>query len=329
MMIKYSKEQIIRILNILKHDLNLKGQSYFKNIDSSNNNYILITCPFHSNHSENHPSCGIVLKKDKSYFHCFTCGKSGSILKFISLVLDIEEEEAKKWLKYNLSIEDRYEDNLLPEINLTKTNLSKNNNLDPKILEQYDYYHDYMWERKLSKEVVDKYRIGYDPIRNAITFPVWDEKGILKFVTARSVTSKRFWIPPNVEKPVYLLNFMLKEKPDVLYVCESQINALTLCSYGYPAVGLFGTGSEHQAKVLAKSGIRLFIFCLDPDIAGTKGVNRLYNLLPKDILLDVIDMPRNGKDINDYTKEEFESFPLLNVSDYLEKYKKELEDSKF
>ena len=65
-----------------------------------------------------------------------------------------------------------------------------------------------MWERKLSKEVVDRFRVGYDPQRRMLTFPVWDEKGHLVMITGRSVQTKMFHIDKEVDKPVYLLNFM-------------------------------------------------------------------------------------------------------------------------
>ena len=315
------------ILNRLKNDCH--KPYLFRDMKESRTD-IICTCPFHSGGHEEKASATFYKLHNKGknqygFLHCFACGKSTTLTQVVAHCFDEDNEFAENWL-YNNFGGDRYEDNLLPEINLTRTNLSKNKSLDPKILEQYDYYHPYMWERKLTKEIVDKYRVGYDPIRNAITFPVWDEKGVLKFVTARSVTSKRFWIPPDVEKPIYLLNFVLKEKPDTLYICESQINALTLCSYGYPAVGLFGTGSEHQTKILKKLGIRHLILCLDPDTAGTRGIAKLVKYMPRDILIDVVDMPRNGKDINDYTKEEFESFPIIDGFDYIKKYKEVIEN---
>ena len=310
------------ILNRLKNDCH--KPYLFRDMKESRTD-IICTCPFHSGGHEEKASPTFYKLHNKGknqygFLHCFACGKSTTLTQVVAHCFDESIEFAEDWL-YNNFGGDRYEDNLLPEINLTKINLSKNNNLDPKILEQYDYYHPYMWERKLTKEVVDKYMVGYDPVRNAITFPVWDEKGILKFVTARSVTTKRFWIPKEVEKPIYLLNFRIKEKANKLYICESQINALTLCSYNYPAVGLFGTGSKHQINVLSKCGITHFTLCLDPDISGLKGIAKLIYQLPKDILIDVVDMPRNGKDINDYTKEEFESFPIVDGFDYIKKYK--------
>lgn len=101
-----------------------------------------------------------------------------------------------------------------------------------------------MWKRHLTREVVDRFRIGYDKEKDAITFPVWDEKGNLVMITERSVTSKKFYIPSNTEKPVYLLNEVLKCGYNKVYVVESQINCLTLWSWGYPSIALFGTGSK-------------------------------------------------------------------------------------
>lgn len=315
------------ILNKLKNECH--KPYLFRDMKESKTD-IITTCAFHKQGKEEKASSTFYKlhgngKNQFGFFHCFACGKSIPLTQVVAHCFDEDIEFAENWL-YNNFGGDRYEYNLLPEIDLTKTNLSENKLLDPKILEQYNYYHDYMWERKLTKEIVDKFRIGYDPIRNAITFPVWDEKGVLKFVTARSVTSKRFWIPKDVEKPIYLLNFVLRENPDTLYICESQINTLTMQSWGYPAVGLFGTGSEHQIKTLKRLGIRHLILCLDPDVAGTKSIAKLVKYLPRDILIDVVDMPRNGKDINDYTKEEFESFPIIDGFEYIKKYKEVIEN---
>ena len=78
-----------------------------------------------------------------------------------------------------------------------------------------------MFERHLSKEVVDRFQIGYDKRIQAITFPVYDEKGKLVMVTKRSVLSKRFYIPSGVDKPVYLLNEAIKNNLTTVYVTES------------------------------------------------------------------------------------------------------------
>ena len=93
---------------------------------------------------------------------------------------------------------------------------------------------------------------------------------------------------------------------DKVFVCESQINTLTMRTWGYDSVGLFGTGSAHQYKVLKESGLRKFVLCFDGDEAGRKGASRFIKNMD-DIfpLIQVVQVP-NGKDINDLTKEQFD-----------------------
>ena len=178
--------------------------------------------------------------------------------------------------------------------------------LDESVLNDYMFYHPYMWKRGLSKEVVDRFGVGYDKRYNAITFPVWDENGRLVMITSRNVSNKYFHIEKNKDKPVYLLNFIKQLKIDRVYVCESQINALTLWSWGYPAVALFGTGSSYQYEILNKCGIRNYVLCFDGDQAGLKGKDRFVNNIRKDVLVSYIPIPM-GKDVNDLTKEQFEN----------------------
>ena len=168
-----------------------------------------------------------------------------------------------------------------------------------------------MAQRKLTPDVLRKFKVGYNTETNSITFPVWDEHGNLVMITERSVNTKHFYIPPDVIKPIYLLNFIKKENITSVYVTESQINALTLWSWGYPAIALLGTGSTYQYNILKKSGIRSYILCFDGDEAGDHGKIRFINAFNNDVLISSKQIPRN-KDVNDLTKEEFDSLPIIS-----------------
>lgn len=115
---------------------------------------------------------------------------------------------------------------------------------------------------------------------------------------------KDFFIPEGIDKPVYLLYNVLRKGLTEVYVCESQINALTLWTWGIPAIALFGTGTKEQYEILKKSGIRIYHLCFDGDSAGDKGANRFINEMYKDCIIDVVGIP-DGKDVNDMTKEQF------------------------
>jgi DNA primase len=131
-------------------------------------------------------------------------------------------------------------------------------------------------------------------------------------ITSRNVSNKYFHIEKNKDKPVYLLNFINRENIDKVYVCESQINALTLWTWGYPAIALFGTGSSHQYEILNKCGIRNYVLCFDGDIAGNKGRNRFIEKIRNDVLISYKSIP-DGKDVNDLTKEQFEKLEEIFV----------------
>lgn len=278
---------------------------------------ILITCPNHKGGYESHPSCNVYTRVDDDkteagFAYCFTCGYKVPLFRVISDLFNKPEDFGKEWLC------DRFWDTLvkyqdyLPEITLN-TNSQKEAPvyLSEDILIPFDFYHPYMWKRKLSKEVVDRFRIGYDKNTNAITFPVYDEKHNLVMVTSRNVDTKRFTIPEGVDKPVYLLYDILERNVKKVFVCESQINTLYLRTLGYESVGLFGTGSEKQLETLKKSGIRNFVLCFDGDNGGRKGAERFKKFMGDSVFITDIIMPP-GKDVNDLDPESFQH--LLNIS---------------
>ena len=296
------------ILKTLRDEI---SGSRLKHIKSKGDN-VLITCPYHKNGQENHPSCQVYSRIDNKKVefgtvHCFSCGKTTSLIELVAECFGETEDFAKEWLVQrfgNTFI--HYEDYLEP---IVLGNKNTTQYLSEDILQKYNFYHPYMYERKLTKEVIDKFKVGYDAERNAITFPVWDEHNNLVMVTARCVDSKMFYLDEEVDKPIYLYNYIKEENITTVYVTESQINALTLWSWGYPAIALFGTGSTKQYEILKKSGIRSYILCFDGDEAGDKGRDRFIRHMKKDVFISTKQIPRK-KDVNNLTKLEFDQ---LNV----------------
>lgn len=283
---------------------------------------IRVTCPSHKDGAENRPSCGIYIGDSSEIeygtFHCFTCGAKGPFWKFVAECFDISEASAKKWLisRYGTSNND-FKIDLAP-ISLNTTKIKRTDS--SKILEEYFKntieYHPYLESRRLSKDICNKFCVRYEPESKCVVFPVWDEKGELYMFTRRAVDSKKFIIDADKEKPVYLLNFIRKNNIKEVTICESQINALTLWSYGIPAVALFGTGTKTQYELLNKSGVRHIYLCLDGDSAGDKGIERFLKNIKEDIFVDVIMMQR-GKDVNDLTESQFNSLKIKGRDEWL------------
>lgn len=265
-----------------------------------------VCCPIHKGGRENTPSCDVLLEDKgdipKGTVNCFACGYRAGIVRFIADVLNYPYRKAKEWLlgfaDYSL-VETLRE---VPQIEEDKPigNWNEFTGVSLEELKQYDYYHPYMSQRKLTDEVIDRYEVGYDPKTDSLTFPVY-VNGKCLFVARRRVSYKRFDLPVINPKPIYGLDYV---KGNEVFVCESVINALTLVGWGYEAVALFGTGSQWQIETLNKSGIRNFILALDGDEAGRKGTERLIKGMPYK-MVSVLNIPQ-GKDVNDLTKEEFE-----------------------
>ena len=299
------------ILNTLRSEI--KNGKLRTIMDEYKDN-VAITCPVHKMGVERHPSCNVYCRKDNDDIeygkvHCFTCGYTATLPQLVATCFDEPDISfGEEWLVERFGTAYSENSRCLPEIVLP--NKRKKSFMNESTLTKFNYYDEYMWKRRLTKDVVDRFMIGYDPERKAITFPVWDENGRLVMVTSRSTIDKKFYIEKDKDKPVYLLNFIKEYGISTVYVCESQINALTLWSYGYPAVALFGTGSSYQYDILNKSPIRNYILCFDGDEAGEKGRTRFMKNIRDDVLVSYKKIPF-GKDVNDLTKDEFDSLEVF------------------
>lgn len=306
--VKIGNKVITTPIKTILQQLNKESNNrFFKDIKDKGNQ-LCITCPSHKQGQENNPSCFITddFSDDMNgVWHCFTCGASGTLLDLVAYCFD-DIVIASEWLTERFADTLIVQEILLPEIKLEK---DKKEYLDESILQEYSYFHPYMFKRGLTEEIIRKFKVGCTPDGKYITFPCWDEHGHLVGIFKRSTEGKHFIIPKNIDKPIYLLNFIKDENITTVYVTESQFNALTCWSWGYPAIALFGTGTKEQYEILKRSGIRHFILCFDGDIAGDAGIKRFINNMPDDIMISVKYIPRN-KDVNNLTKDEFDNLVI-------------------
>lgn len=218
---------LIEILKSVKEQVH---NGKLKNLTVKGEN-ISVNCPVHKNGLENKPSCYVYIGKSTdnlSYgdFHCFTCGAKGPFYHFIAECFDTDDDWAKKYLIEN------YADGIIEyELDLPRIELDnkpKKEYLSESILNEFQDFHPYMLKRKLTKEVCKQFEVKYDDKTKCLVFAVRDEFGKLVMLTRRSVIDKTFIIDADKEKPVYLLYYLLKKNIQEAYICESQINALTL-----------------------------------------------------------------------------------------------------
>ena len=301
------------ILNELSIDLKSRGKSGLR-FGKQTGTDIMLSCPL-GVHSDKKPSAGINLHN--GVFHCFACGASYSLPRLISVLL-YDTEIVLQGETYLL---DKFADYTV-EHRETAFKLPKRGTKAPKKihyvseeeLDRYAFYHSYILNRGISKEVVDLFDVGYDKDRQAITFPVKDSQGKCLFIARRSVKGKEFNYPLGAEKPLYGLDVLAKygKLSNPLYITESMINCLSLWTHGFQAVALNGTGSSEQIAMLKELPYRRLVLGLDGDNAGRKGTVRLYEALKKFKLMTRLNL-EDGVDINDilmYNKDTFREIIL-------------------
>lgn len=300
---------LIDIIRELKLQLEINEIYLFNQIKELPDD-LMVSCPFHKNGQERKASCGI--RKEDGWVHCFSCGESCSLEQMISRCFNVNDfgQYGLNWLKNNF-LGDILADRKL-YINLDRKSVktdSNKNYIDEKELVNYRYIHPYMYERKMTNEVIEIFDIGYDKNTNCITFPVRDKNGNCLFIARRSVNSKWFNYPNNVEKPIYGIYelYQLKEFPKEIYICESMIDAITLWTHNKYAVALNGLGTQYQFKQLNNLPCRKYILATDNDEAGKNARIRLKNAIHNQIITE-IKIPNGKKDINDCTYEEIENF---------------------
>ena len=297
------------ILEYLQQQLAISNINKLRDVEYKSTEAI-VTCPSHKDGMENRASCSIMLVDKGGYpagtTHCFTCGYKADIVKFVSDCMSISRKSATEWLlgfvDYDIEDEKRVVEDIF-EQNVDRNNYDSLPIITTEELKNYDYIHPYMFKRKLTDEIIDKFDVGYDPKTDCLTFPVYVD-GRCLFVARRKVKTKQFIMPSIEPKPIYGIDYL--NDCDEVIICESVINALTCWAYGKQAIALFGTGSEWQINQLKKLPQRKIILALDPDTAGFNGARKIRNALKNDKIIREYDIPY-GKDINDLTKEEFDN----------------------
>ena len=322
---------VYEVMDKLKSVLATNGiPRFYKTIRTPKN--LMTCCPFHKDGQERKPSFGI--HEETGQCHCFSCGWVGSIAEMISLCFGKDDlgYYGGKWLVQNfMSVS-------FSERSAIDLDLSRGKNVPPQNkkplyiddaeLDKYRYIHPYMYERKMTDEVIEMFDIGYDRETDCITFPVRDINGNTLFIARRSVKTKFFNYPSQVEKPVYgiyEINRELKQieeeydtldydvRMDEIIICESMIDAITCWVYGKYAVALNGLGTDYQFKQLRQLPCREFILGTDKDDAGMRARKILKNALKEKLVqeFDYNSYPEHAKDINDMSKDEFDNLKVI------------------
>ena len=285
-------------------------------IPTGSGDNIVVTCPHHAGGHESEPACNIYIGDDEDipygFFRCWVCNEQGDFTKFVAECFDSSLEYAKEWLITHFDAQAYNKINLGEDIDFTKAKL-KNcrrnyQTMDKSILNKLQPWHPYLAQRKLSREICEYFQVKYDPFYRQIVFPCFDEFGNLIMLPRRSIDTKTFYLDKGVEKPVYCLDYIIKNNIKTVIITEGPFDCLTCYEYGYPAIATLGRLSDYQIDQIIRSGIRVLYLMFDNDSAGAAFAKTLKEKLAykhSGILVVDTKFPQNRKDINELSREEF------------------------
>lgn len=158
-------------------------------------------------------------------------------------------------------------------------------------------------ERGLNREVVERFKIGWDGDRYRI--PVKDASG-------NYVNVRRYKLKAPAKQKMYnlkgcgsgsMLFPMEALESDTIVLCEGEMDALLLNQYGIPAVtGTHGAATFKPELARLFSGKQVYI-CYDNDEAGRVGARKAAKLIgsfTEHVFVVALPLPADGADVTDF-----------------------------
>ena len=274
---------------------------------SEGDDNIVVTCPHHSGGHEKRAAMNIYVgdssKIQYGYCKCWACDFQCSFVKFIAECFECSEDFAKNWLieRYGRLVATSVitDDDIVIKPRKSSAKLPKN------YLDNLQSWHPYLSERKLSREVCELFQVKYDPQTSQIVFPCFDVAGNILMAPRRSIVYKNFYLDKSQDKPVYCLDYIIKNNITTAMICEGPIDVLTCYTFGYPAIGTFGNPSPNQIEAINKSPIRVLYLAMDNDSAGRRMANTIKAGLDPRILVKEVIWPYGIKDVNEMSYDAF------------------------
>lgn len=268
-------------------------------IKHSGNTYYAI-CPFHS---EKTPS--LAVNTDENFFHCFGCGRSGNIYKWIMWMdgLNFDQAVQKVANIIGLDAEEYTESESVAFYKLlNKLSTKKETVVNRTILDiDKDYNEKFIdeipqeWlDEGISADEMKKYEIKIDPISNRIVYPVRDAdfrligvKGRTRFKNFKELKIMKYM---NYHKLGGRLDYFqgmmqafdsIKETNEAIIV-EGIKSVMKLDQFGYhnAVAAETSTLSIYQIELLIRMQVRNIVIAFDKDVEMKK-IQECVKLLKK------------------------------------------------
>jgi len=265
----------------------------------------MIFCPFHNNYR----SPAGEISKETGIFWCFSCQESKSLVEVIMHVSKRSYFEAMRLIdsksdKRNLT--DQLSDTLEKTVTFVQYDLNTIDKLHQNVFLNSKAIQ-YFANRGISKDSVERYKLGYSIAQNMVTVPVHSPDGICLGFVGRSIEGKIFKNTQDLPKSKTLFNLWRNKRVDKIFVVESSFDAIRLEQVGAHAVATLGATISKEQRKLLKQYFNQVIALGDNDDAGTNMSNKLLTDLGSEKCV-VAKLPDNVKDVSELSDKELKEF---------------------
>jgi DNA primase len=265
----------------------------------------MIFCPFHNN---SRSPAGEV-SKETGIFWCFSCQESKELVEVIM-------HATKRSYFESMRLIDSKADkrNLIDQINSTLEKVTTFVQYDLDMIEKLhknvfenQKAIEYFKSRGITKDSVERYKLGYSTSQDMVTIPVYSPDGICLGFVGRSIQGKRFKNSTNLPKSKTLFNLSRNKRVDKVFVVESSFDAIRIEQVGGHAVATLGATISKEQRKLLKQYFNQVIALGDNDEAGQNMSNKLLTDLGYDKCI-IAKLPSSFKDVSDLDDERLKEF---------------------
>lgn len=224
-------------------------------------NYAYICSPF--NPDDKNPSCSVMLKDtdkfSEGFFKDFSTGKSGNIYALLGIPHDFKARtKHRKLAELASPVEAKF--------HMSKFEYSPSK---------------YLYSRGISYDVQARFKVH--EFSDRVSMPVFDSDGYFLYDVSRMIKEKRYAnSAPTDAYPALTHELSIS---DLVFVCESMIDAYTFYTVGFKAIALNSAGNHSRLKELFKDHFGRIVLALDPDRAGRlNAAEIMQELYGKDVV---------------------------------------------
>lgn len=278
------------------------------------------TCPFCDSGNKQNNTAAFHINGTR--YKCFACDAGGDIFDLVGHMEKLPKGDFVKHYNRTLKIMRPYLDGNKPK--------KKRDEYIPEFTVPVDYTEylhkchenvyqtDYFINRGLSREIINRFCLGYDTEKKVVTIPYNPNcKGYVD--RALWDSNSKYYKHGNELFNVNALyeigiNAWLSGESDYVFICEGQIDAMSFIEIGLDAVGLGGVNeiSKLAEQLKEKPSNKILVLALDNDKAGRRATGKfIEGLADAELNQRYIvnsDMYEKYKDANEFLITDREGF---------------------